>query len=417
MAISRNSIRAAAVLGAAAAIALVTSLEFGHGASRGPAAGAGCALPAAWACPHASAAAHTASPGPAPERTLVASAATVVAQMSGQPAVAPAPIAKQVNDTVAGYQVNAADLGIPWDGGDGRVLIAFGDTYGSGWKAATAGGPTPRDALDADWRCNSLAYSETRNLAGGLVIGSMVTDRPGHAAQILACQQDEGSEISVIPTSGIHIGNRDYLAYMSVRDWQTQWSWQTNYSGIAYSDDGGRTWVKSSAKWPNTSTYSDPFQMTAFAEAGGYVYRFGTPNGRAGNMYVSRVPEASLLNPAAYQYWSGGGWVTGDESQAAAVVGAPVGELSVEYDASVGKWLMVAADESLNALTLRTADAPTGPWSAEQVLVDGTRYQGFYGGFIHPWSSGDDLYFTMSMWGPYQVYLMHSTLAWKKAGS
>jgi hypothetical protein len=51
------------------------------------------------------------------------------------------------------------------------------------------------------------------------------------------------------------------------------------------------------------------------------------------------------------------------------------------------------------------------------VLVDGTRYQGFYGGFIHPWSSGDDLYFTMSMWGPYQVYLMHSTLAWKKAGS
>lgn len=411
----------ASVAAAAIVLAVLTGLELGHGGGSAHPSSASCfgALPSQCtpASPGGSRSASSAtspssagSPRPA---ALTAGTATVVAQLAGVPAKAPAPIAKQVNDTASRYDLDAADLGILWDGGDGKVLIAFGDSYGSGFKPATAGGPTADDAADAHWRCNTLGFSTTRDLAAGMQISSMVVDSSGDARQILGCKKSTDSEISVIPTSGIHIGHTDYLSYMSVRDWQTQWSWQTNYSGIAYSTDGGKTWQKSSAKWPNNDLYSDPFQMTAFAEHGGYVYRFGTPNGRAGNAYLSRVPPGSILDPAAYQYWNGSGWVTGDETQAAPVVNAPVGELSVEYDASLGKWLFVSADQSVDALTLRTADSPTGPWSTEQVLVDGTKYQGFYGGFIHPWSSGNDLYFTMSMWGPYQVYLMHTTLTAK----
>ena len=37
-------------------------------------------------------------------------------------------------------------------------------------------------------------------------------------------------------------------------------------------------------------------------------------------------------------------------------------------------------------------------------------YPKAYGGFIHPWSDGDDLYFTMSEWDSYNVYLMRAQL-------
>jgi hypothetical protein len=394
-------------------LAVGGAFELGHGNHAGAAV---CQTSAPYDCvflqvPSTSASAsHSASP--APRRTgpmaLFATPAAMVAQLAGVRSNEPS--APQVNNTVQKYQVDAADLGIVWDEGDGTVRIAFGDTYGNGWTAKPSGGPADTDGAQADWRCNTLASSNGHDLAQGLTISSMVEDRPGHAGQFLSCAKDPNSEISVIPTSAIHLGNTDYLTFMSVRQWQTEWSWQTNYSGIASSTDGGRTWTKSSATWPNNGEYSDHFQMSAFAAYGGYVYKFGTPNGRGGNAYLSRVAPGSILQPQAYQYWTGSGWQSGADTLAVPVVAGPVGELSVEYDASVGKWLMTSMDQSLGAITLRTADAPTGPWSAEQVLVRASEYPGLYGGFIHPWSSGNALYITVSMWGPYEVYLMRSTL-------
>jgi len=41
-------------------------------------------------------------------------------------------------------------------------------------------------------------------------------------------------------------------------------------------------------------------------------------------------------------------------------------------------------------------------------LVSPSDYPKAYGGFIHPWSTGDELYFTMSAWDSYNVYLMRS---------
>lgn len=377
-----------------------TSAPFGCGFGQG-------SNPAATAS-HSPVRSAAGSARPAGPPVLLASPATMVGQIAGLRSNEPS--APQVNNTPQQYQLDAADLGIVWDEGDGSVRIAFGDTYGNGWAAKPTGGPADTDGAKADWRCNTLATSTDHDLSQGLVISGMLEDRPGHAGQFLSCAKSPGSEISVIPTSAIHVGNTDYLAFMSVRQWQTEWLWQTNFSQIAYSTDGGRTWTKSKATWPNDGDFSDHFQMSAFAQYGGYIYKFGTPNGRAGNAYLSRVLPDSILNPSAYQYWTADGWQSGSDSLAVPVVSGPIGELSVEYDASVGKWLMTSMDQSLGAITLRTADTPTGPWSAEQILVRASAYPGLYGGFIHPWSSGHDLYITVSMWGPYQVYLMHSTL-------
>ena len=59
----------------------------------------------------------------------------------------------------------------------------------------------------------------------------------------------------------------------------------------------------------------------------------------------------------------------------------------------------------------RTADHIIGEWSKPQKLVDGWQYSQLYGSYIHPISlKGNILYFIMSMWLPYNTYLMSAEL-------
>lgn len=353
--------------------------------------------------------AHPVSAPPLPAGAVTASPAKVISQISGVPTSPQLGVYQ--NDTPERFQLDAGDLGIIWDEGDGTVRIAYGDSYGTGWRPSTAGGPDGWDNAHADWRCNTLAISGDRDLAAGMRIDDMVQDRPGHAAQLLPCQKVRGIEETFVPTSGIHLGSVDYIASMSVNHWDAKSGvWQTNYSQISYSLDAGKTWTRSSLRFVNNSAGTDRFQMLTLVSQGEYVYVFGTPNGRFGDAYLARVPADRLLDSTAYEYWTATGWKRGAEDQAVAVVRAPVGELSVFYDAGLRTWLMTGLDQPENSIVLRTAPSPAGPWSAEQVLVSGQQYPGLYGGFIHPWSSGSDLYFTVSRWQQYQVFLMHTTL-------
>lgn len=100
--------------------------------------------------------------------------------------------------------------------------------------------------------------------------------------------------------------------------------------------------------------------------------------------------------------WGAGGrW---SRSGAVPVLTGPVGELSVRYDKVLGRWVALHLDEHRAAIVLRTAPAPTGPWTAGMVVADGADHPGLYGGFLHPDSA--TLRFTMSRWDPYHVLLM-----------
>ncbi|WP_235921815.1 DUF4185 domain-containing protein [Lentzea tibetensis] len=311
--------------------------------------------------------------------------------------------AGDINSTASRYAVHATDLGVMWRDSRGRVAIAFGDTYGAGWGGHGAGPET------ADWRFNVLAHSTDRDLADGLSIDSMVTDRPGHAKQILPGDPSV-QEVTVIPTAAVSVGSRDYLHYMSVRSWGPAGTWTTNYAGLAYSDDGGQNWVKpASARWANPGS---GFQLGAMVRKGGYVYLFGTPNGRLGDSSVSRVPENAVLNLAAYQYWTGSSWRTGAPASAVPVMSGQVGELSVQYNSVLGRWVALHLDENRAAIVLRTAPDPTGPWTGGQVVADGATHPGLYGAFLHPDSATSSvLHFAMSRWDPYHVELMRLPLA------
>ncbi|MEV4619986.1 DUF4185 domain-containing protein [Asanoa sp. NPDC049573] len=356
-------------------------------------------------------------PHPPGTTTRVLTAAAVLAAtvaVTGQPAAAtsahtPATLVQKVtgpdspNNTWGRWNVKATDLGIMWDNGSGQVLTAFGDTFGDAWVGPGGGGFGPGDV---NWRSNVLLRSTDTNLADGMSFASAVTGADGRAREVVpGLHQDNeaGGEVTKIPTAGIAVGSRQYLSFMSVRRWGVPGQWDTNYARIAYSDDNGTTWVTS-----GTPTWSNPsgtnhFQQQAFVRNGGYVYVYGTPSGRTGSLYLARVPEAQVLTQSAYRYWNGTSWVA-TESAAAAIVSGPVSELSVRYDSFSGKWLMMYLRGE--DIVLRAATGPTGAWGTPQIAVSSADYPGLYGGFFHPWSANGQLYFLMSQWNPYNVYLM-----------
>ncbi|MFI6389841.1 DUF4185 domain-containing protein [Nonomuraea sp. NPDC050540] len=318
------------------------------------------------------------------------------------PGVVVAKVTGAGSGTDLAWKVNATDLGIMWDNGAGEVLAAFGDTFGDGWA--------PPGANGGDWRSQVLLRSVDRDLADGMTFSGAATDRAGHAKELIPSRKVDGDEITVIPTAGVSVGTRQYMGYMSVRHWGQPGQWDTNYAGIAYSDDNGQNWT---ATTPGTPRWDNPgggnhFQMAAMVRRDGYIHLFATPNGRSGAAYLARVPEQQILDKAAYQYWTGSRWQQGQDTLAAPVVNAPVAELSVRFNAYTGKWLMTYLQGG--DVVLRSAAAPTGPWSAPAVVASSADHPGLYGGFMHPWSQGPDLYLTLSEWTPYNVYLIRITL-------
>jgi hypothetical protein len=331
---------------------------------------------------------------------IVPRAVTLVAPVTGE---------DSPNRTGSRFGFLATDLGILWDDGQGGVLAAFGDTYGEGWEGPGAG------ARSADHRRNVLLRSTT-DLSGGLLFDEAVEDRPGHAAEILAADPRRRIESTVIPTAGIAVDGVQYLHYMSVRRWGRPGSWRTNYGGIAYSRDRGMTWHKDpDARWRNSWLARHPLQMGAFARdpAGEWIYLFGTRNGRFGPVYLARVAPSAVAEPRRYQMWTGAGWHRWWR-WARPMAPGPCGELSVAFHAGLGVWLMLhLADRRREPgrIVLRAAREPTGPWSEPQTVVSGQEYPGLYGGYLHPGAlDGDDIYFTMSQWGPYNVFLMQAGL-------
>ncbi|HEX4224520.1 MAG TPA: DUF4185 domain-containing protein [Pseudonocardiaceae bacterium] len=320
-----------------------------------------------------------------------------------------------VNHTGSGFGVYGTDLGIIWANRPGEVLLAFGDTYGQEWGGSGAG------PAHADWRCNFVARSTTTLLDQGLTLEPVARRGDGAAAQAIDRAEDRDRESTVIPTSGIAVDGVNYLAYMSVQSWGDPGRWHTNHAGIAVSEDNGLTWRKpDTARWPNErrqmGTFDrprdHPFQIAAFTRDADHVYLFGTPAGRFGSASLARVSPDQVLSPGRYQYWTGSDFSADDPFGAVPIMAGPVGELSVRFNQFTNSWLAMHLDERRAAIVLREAPNVTGPWSDGVPVVEGSRYPGLYGGYLHPWTTADPVvYFTMSQWGPYNVSLVRAVLA------
>lgn len=327
------------------------------------------------------------------------------------------------NSTLQRFGISGTDLGILWDNGDPvnrQVLMAFGDTFG---YCRVHG---------QQWRHNVLFRSQDNNLADGISVppgsptdkyaGSPVLPS-GVSRAILPGVKWAPNETGMIPTAGISVGNTQYINFMSIREWGRDGEWSTNYSAIAASPDNGQHWgiYPGSVRTPGPDSIpgahhiagNENFQMGAFMRPGdGYVYSFGTPSGRGGSAHLARVPQNSVPDVTKYQYWNGdgNGWVANNPGAATPVIPGPVGEMSAQYNDYLKQYLVLYTNGG-NDVVARTAPAPQGPWSPEQMLVSSFQIPGgIYAPMIHPWSSGKDLYFNLSSWSAYDVMLMHTEL-------
>jgi Domain of unknown function (DUF4185) len=361
-----------------------------------------------------------------------------------------------------GFNIGGTDLGILWENGlTGKIQLAFGDTFSD-------------TNMSQDWRSNVLLLSTDTTLYNGLQLL-----QTGPAYQFIPSAPSAlgplGSEVTVIPTSAVSVNNEQYVNYMSVKSWDRPGRWTTNYSAISMYDQSTDTWVLvpltiRSAGWLRSSTPYRPgdqnFQQAAYVlepedQVGPgetrYLYAFGTPSGRAGSAYLSRVPEDDVTDLSKYEYWDGSEWVQGNAAVAVPVIGdsthskgifgfvvdwannpnvfggylgglfgaktgGNVSEMSVQYNEYLGKYVVLYADGH-NNVQLRTADEPEGPWSDPITIATSRQYPGLYAPMIHPWSgtgkltdaNGDpdvsNLYWDMSIWGNYNVVLMQTDLS------
>jgi hypothetical protein len=348
-------------------------------------------------------------------------------------AVAPAPAAGTATrvgwivgpntNSLRQYGISGADLGIMWDNGQTgarkQVLIAFGDTFGDC--------STP----DQQWRNNTLFRSTETNLdvlplafndpyAGSPITGPTNALGQGFSRQVIRSLGLAATEVTVIPTAAISVGTTQYVNFMSVASWGSPGQWTTNFSAVAVSTDNGENWTVPTTSirpaWFNSVPgvpfvwgYQN-FQMGAYLRRDGYVYAYGTTAGRGGAPFLSRVVETGVADLSQYEYWTPFGWLKNMAFLAVQVTVAPGSEMSVAWSDYLGKFIMMYQN-FLGNIVLRTAAKPEGPWSLPKTVVTTASIPGgIYAPYIHPWSSGSDLYFTLSLWSTYSVMLMRTTL-------
>lgn len=296
-----------------------------------------------------------------------------------------------INNTWEQWEVYGTDLGSSFMFGD-EMYIVFGDTFAAG---------------NSDWRSNVLAVSTDDDPRDGIIFDRMITDREGHAKEILPSKKVDFDEMTVIPTYGIAVGDRMFLHYMSVSHWGPPGRWDLGHSGWAYSDDAGETWTKDpDAQWPGDSN----FGQVALEEHEGHIYIWGIPGGRYGGVRLARSMPEALLDIDSYEYWDSSGW-SDDPADAAEVIPPNVGELSVRWNSFYNRWIMLYLNDPMGLIELRVAEEITGPWSEPYVAARATEYPALYAPFQFPkWNDTEDIYFNMSLFGPYQVFLLRTRI-------
>ena len=178
------------------------------------------------------------------------------------------------------------------------------------------------------------------------------------------------------------------------------------------------------------------------------VYFWGSGDYRKSYVFLARVPLADIDDPqkSAWRYWNGTAWDEHEPNAAPLFVDQPprVGELSAAWVAPLRRWLVTYQfnDDPPYGVWYRTAQNPTGPYSAARLLYHPDWPGVGYGTLIHrSWEKGgvlgtDMLYdlgngevsgdpygpylvsrfirydgpdrariaFTLSTWNPYQVH-------------
>lgn len=304
------------------------------------------------------------------------------------------------------FAVNHTDLGSMFEH-DGKMWFVFGDTFGERDPAFTGGG-------GSFWRSNVLAWTTDFDPADGIELEGMIVDDIGTAQELLPSAKVDDDEMTVIPTHGFAVGDRMYLHWMSVRHWGEPGEWEVNDAGLAVSSDDGQTWaVLDSPRWSGDSG----FVQISPVQVGDDLYVWGITHGRFGGVSLAKVAATQVEDADAWQYWTGleNGEPTwsDDPGDATLVLDDTVGELSVVWNEYLDRWLMTYLAEG-RGIVIREGLTPWGPWGEEFPLVGPTDVPGPYAPYMHARYTEDGgrvIYFTLSIWDPYNVFWYRAELS------
>ena len=317
------------------------------------------------------------------------------------------------------FGVFATDLGSSFEH-DGRLFFLFGDTVGR-----------PGDQDGIAW---------TRSRDPGNISLDFLLAKDGKWLPPTVPGVDNGA--FDVPSGGVDVGGRMFVVFT------TDWSQQKGVMGrsvLAVSEDNGQSFKSlydlSTTKFINVSFWS----------SGGWLYIFGSGAYRKSSPYLARVRPAQLSQHSRLRYFSGLGPSGQPQWDAREQVAKPIfrhdviGEFSVAYCQSVGRYVLLYNSPHPRGITLRSALAPWGPWSGGEIIFDPWR-DGGYGRFMHiptdfkadrsdsvndpgretvwggeygpyimaRFTTGGKgrcrLFYTMSTWNPYQVVVMETQL-------
>jgi hypothetical protein len=204
---------------------------------------------------------------------------------------------------------------------------------------------------------------------------------------------EAGSETTAIPLAGFGFTSQTgqryrFLWFVSINTWSAMLvgpDFIANYSTLAYVVDDEPNWTR--LEMPPVPAEQFGPGAVWFDRYHRYLYFFGMTPDR-GAIRLSRVASTfdKVVDPDAYEYWSGHAWIAGDPSSAATLIGvtssyAPRSEISVAWNAAAEAWMMMvvnwySAATPSNQVELWQAPAVTGPWTkvdADAVLPNGAR--------------------------------------------
>jgi len=228
---------------------------------------------------------------------------------------------------------------------------------------------------------------------------------------------------------------------------------------MARSDDAGHTFSGVEAM-PEGFVYSTAVNARILTtlpdEQKLGIFILGEPRYRASVPYLAYAPVESFADQKTWRFFAGltpqgqpkwvsrAEWKPGPDKQIftpAYPVGNDVGEFSITWNAPLRVWLLM-----YGGVSVRVATAPWGPWSAPTAILGPADHPGctlhmipdgcgnrrnywpktangkfVQGGFYAPYvlnrytrpggeARSATIYWTLSTWNPYQVYIMKTTI-------
>ncbi|MGB9749638.1 MAG: DUF4185 domain-containing protein [Caldisericia bacterium] len=303
-----------------------------------------------------------------------------------------------------------SDLGISFVH-NGKLYFLGGDTNGpKGMQAA-----------------NIIGVSDDLNPSDGINI-IWEKDKKGNPKEFFPMIEPS----STVPAGAISISNIIYIFMMDVINWDYP---ATARSVLIKSEDNGKSFhivwegVKDNKFVNIAPIISDhPFKQGKKA-----LYLIGSGKYRESLIYLAVSEIDNIENKESYLYFAGienGSpiWKRDEDSAIPIINGVKVGELSVQWNKYLDKWLLAYFDYSMgdkSNMYFRTASNLWGPWSNPIFVFSGSRQYGWYeevitregsrswgipyGSYLLPDLSSlnnSKVYFTISLWIPYSIFLI-----------